>query len=208
MSKGHGWVTPIGDGSVVARCGGPAICKKCQREKMELERSNRQSVKLICVAVEDPPEIEYVRQIRNATAAGFSTYNDVITPDDHRAWWERTKPLAWLYASAEGIVGFGLLRKDDQDRWVTVVAVLPEHDGRGYGKYITADIVRRSPGIVYATARLDNLGAVFVHVPEDWERIDGEDPKLAYFRGWPRPEWPPEGAEEQWAESGWAGEGQ
>lgn len=204
--QGHGWVRPLPNGAV-ARCGGPAICKKCQQEAADLKRS-REHPQLAAIRVELPEEIEYVRQIRNCTAAGFSNHNDFILPADHQDWWERTKPLAWLYASPEGIVGFGLLRKDEQGRWVTVVAVLPEHNGHGYGKYITADIVRRSPGLVYATARLDNPAAVFLHVPEDWERIAGPDPRLAYFRGKRRPEWPPDGAVEQWAEAGWAGEGQ
>ncbi len=161
---------------------------------------------LAAIRVELPEEIELVRQIRNVTAAGFSNHNDAILPADHQVWWRQTEPLAWLYASPEGIVGFGLLRRDDKDRWVTVVAVLPEHGGHGYGKYITADIVRRSPGLVYATARLDNPAAVKLHVEEDWERIDGEDPRLAYFRG--RKVWPPEGATEEWSEVGWAGEAQ
>ncbi|MBN3757209.1 hypothetical protein G3N95_30005 [Paraburkholderia sp. Tr-20389] len=34
--SGHGWVTPNADGSV-AKCGGPAICRVCAREKAALE---------------------------------------------------------------------------------------------------------------------------------------------------------------------------
>lgn len=203
----HGWIVPLPNGAV-ARCGGPAICKKCQREKLELERSKRQPIKLVCVAVEDPPEIEYVRQIRNATAAGFSTYNDVVTPDDHRAWWERTKPYAWLYASTEGIVGFGMLRPDEQGRTVSVVAVLPEFSGRGIGGWITRDVIRRAPGLVYASARLDNPAAVALHCAADWKRV-AEDERMAYFETWGKlPDWPGDEAVEQWTESGWAGKAQ
>lgn len=36
--KGHGWVTPL-PGGLVARCGGPAMCKQCQDEAAELART-------------------------------------------------------------------------------------------------------------------------------------------------------------------------
>lgn len=38
---GHGHVTPRKDG-VKARCGGPALCSVCQREKAALGRGERQ----------------------------------------------------------------------------------------------------------------------------------------------------------------------
>ncbi len=147
-------------------------------------------------------QIERVRLIRNECAAGFSNYTDQIAEGAHWAWWEREKPLAWLYARPDGIVvGFGMLRQDEQGRWVTVVAVLPEYGGQGHGKAITHDIVTRSPGPCFATARRDNPAAVKLHVTEDWETISGPDPRLVYFRT--RAIWPPREAVEQWTVDGW-----
>jgi hypothetical protein len=36
--SGHGWVKPLAGGQVVARCGGPGMCKACQQEAADLYR--------------------------------------------------------------------------------------------------------------------------------------------------------------------------
>lgn len=140
---------------------------------------------LRALPVQTDDQIELVRIIRNQTAHGFSNYTDQISEAAHIAFWEREKPLAWVYLDELGRpVGFGLLRYElDRDHWITVVAVLPEFGGRGYGKWITRDIVSRAPGRVWATARRDNPAAVALHVAEDWETYDGPDQRLVYFRG-------------------------
>ncbi len=135
------------------------------------------------INVQNLGQIERVRLIRNVTRAGYSHHNAEISEAEQIVWWEREKPQAWLYADeASEIVGFGLLRQDDQGHWVTVVGVLPEHGGRGYGKEITHDIVMRSPGPCWATARRDNPAAVALHVRADWIEVPGVDPRLVYFR--------------------------
>jgi hypothetical protein len=143
-------------------------------------------VSLRAISVQHLDQIERVRLIRNATKDGYSHHNAEISEAEQIAWWEREKPLAWLYADeASEIVGFGLLRQDDAGHWVTVVGVLPEHSGKGYGKEITHNLVTQSPGQCWATARKDNPAAVKLHVLDDWEVIDGPDPRLVYFRTWP-----------------------
>lgn len=157
------------------------------------------------IRVQFAEQIEYVRYIRNVTKDGFSYHNAEISKAEQIAWWDREKPLAWLYSDADGIVvGFGMLRQDEVGHWVTVVAVLPEHAGHNYGKAITHDLVMRAPGRVYGCARRDNPAAVRLHVPEEWDVIEGPDPRLAYFRTKPElRQWPPEMAREQWATEGW-----
>lgn len=123
--------------------------------------------------------------IRNACREGFSNENNVITPEQQREWWVATegKRLAWLYHDEGGHrVGFGLLLLHDDGLWTTTVAVLPEFAGKGYGKYITHDIVVRCPGECRATARKDNPAAVRLHILEDWDIVDGPDDRLVYFR--------------------------
>lgn len=184
--SGHGWVTPRPDG-VVARCGGPAICSGCQRERALLKRPEP-VLRAIPVTTDD--QIELVRCIRNRQAHGFSNFTDQISEAAHITFWEREQPLAWVYLDELGRpVGFGLLRQD-AGRWLTVVAVLPEYGGAGYGKWITHNIVERAPGRCWATARRDNPVAVKLHRAEDWTVVAGPDPRLFYFRGKRKPTGP------------------
>lgn len=150
-------------------------------------------------------QIEQVRVIRNTTRAGYAHFTGEITPEAQILFWTHELPMAWLYADEQdAVVGFGMLRKDDEGRWCTVVGVLPEHAGHDYGKQITRNLLSRCPGRCWGTARRDNPAAVKLHVPEDWEVIDGPDPRLAYFRSWTEnAKWPPEGAEEAWEQTGW-----
>lgn len=41
--SGHGWVI-MNDNGLKARCGGPAICKECQKEQVWLERSAKDKI--------------------------------------------------------------------------------------------------------------------------------------------------------------------
>ena len=127
-----------------------------------------------------------IMHIRNRCRAGFSTHTDEIAPAEQERWWEATagRRLAWLYRpdDSRSYVGFGLLLRQDDGLWTTTVAVLPEHAGKGYGRAITHDIVMRCPGQCRATARRDNPAAVKLHVADDWDIVDGPDPRLAYFR--------------------------
>lgn len=151
------------------------------------------------------PEVEAMRQIRNRCKDGFSSYTEEISPAEQIAWWthQGDKVRAWLYEDdLANLVGFGCLRRDAEGRWLTVVAVLPEFGGLGYGKAITHDIVMRSPGRCWATARKDNPAAVKLHIEADWDVVDGPDERLVYFRGKRNPE--AEDARAHWIEHGWA----
>lgn len=163
-------------------------------------------MRLIPILVERSAQIERVLVIRNITRAGYAHHNAEISIAEHLAWWARAQPLAWLYQRADDgiVVGFGMLRKDEQARWVTVVGVLPEHTGHNYGKEITRHLVRRCPGLVWGTARRDNPAAMRLHTPDDWLEIPGDDPRLVYFRTIKADTWPPDQAIEAWSEEGWS----
>lgn len=166
------------------------------------------------IPVSTPEQVERMRQMRNTCAEGFAHFTGLISPEEQQAWWaaNQGRARAWLYATANylDLVGFGLIRRLDDGRWYTTVGVLPAHGGHDYGKWITAHLIRQAPGHCYGQARRDNPAAVKLHVAEDWEVIDGPDPRLAYFRTWragalaTAAHWPPEGAIDEWTREGWA----
>jgi GNAT superfamily N-acetyltransferase len=165
-------------------------------------------VTLVATPVLDARDVEIIRLIRKETREGYSAFNDEITADQQQAWWNANRDhlWAWTYSlpkQPDAIVGFGLLRQDDDGYWLTTVGVLPECTGHGYGKEITHDIVMRAPGRCRATARKDNPAAVKLHVSDDWDIVDGPDERLVYFVGKRDPGKLPEEAVEQWAEHGW-----
>ena len=131
-------------------------------------------------------DVERLRFIRNVTSWGYSNHTAQISAEQQRTWWaeNRERMRGWLYRDEfKQLVGFGLIRQDDEGFWLTVVGVLPGHEGRGFGKFITHDIVTRAPGRCKATARKDNPGAVKLHVDSDWEIVEGPDERLVYFLG-------------------------
>lgn len=161
---------------------------------------------LTAIPVDRLARVERMRQIRNATAAGYANFNGRISFDQQVRWWEENQRhlRAWLYLNpAKVVVGFGLLTRHADFRWYTTVGVLPEHGRRNYGKEITAHLIRQAPGRVYGAARRDNPAAVRLHVEDDWSEVPGPDPRLVYFRTHKPDPWPPEPAIEQWAEAGW-----
>lgn len=138
---------------------------------------------LVARPITEDVDVETLRQIRNVCKDGFSFDNEEITPEDQVGWWilMRGKVKAWLYWSGAEVVGYGLLRQTEDGRWWSSCAVLPGHAGKGYGGALLADLVRRTTGVVYATARLDNPAAVRLHRSADWIEHD-RDERLAHFR--------------------------
>lgn len=136
--------------------------------------------------IESEIDVERLRLIRNKTAHGYSNHTDQISQAQQRRWWAENheRLMGWLYRDEfTQLVGFGLLRQDDDGDWLTVVGVLPGFEGKGYGKFITHDIVTKAPGRCRATARKDNPGAVKLHVESDWDIVPGPDERLVYFVG-------------------------
>lgn len=138
-------------------------------------------------------DAQVMRRIRNACRDGFSHATAEIRPGEQALWWNanRDRVQAWLYEAGDGrgFIGFGMLRplNGDDGPLVTTVAVLPLHRGHGHGKAISRDLVERAGDRpVAGQARLDNPAAVALHDADYWERVEGPDPRLAYFRAIPR----------------------
>jgi GNAT superfamily N-acetyltransferase len=126
-----------------------------------------------------------LRMIRNACREGFAHDNAEISHEQQLAWWQANKArvVGFLYRDLFGFpVGYGLVRRDDEGRWWSSVAVLPQYAGRGFGGAITAHVIRQCPaGVVYAQARKDNPAADRLHNRRDWEVV-GEDDRLWHYR--------------------------
>jgi GNAT superfamily N-acetyltransferase len=151
-------------------------------------------------------QVETLRLIRNATAAGFAHFNGQIAPGRQQQWWHanRASLRGWLYADESGVtVGFGILTRHPDGRSFTTVGVDPDHQGHDYGRQITAHLIGEAPGRVYGCARRDNPAACKLHVEDDWIEIPGPDPRLVYFQTLKADPWPPDAAIEQWSEAGW-----
>lgn len=133
--------------------------------------------------ITDEHDVETLRCIRNATKDGFSHDNHTISQTEQQEWWGRmkTKVRGWLYIHGTETVGYGLLRQTEDGKWWSSVAVLEQFAGHGFGGAITADLVRRHPEYVYATARLDNPAALAIHRKVDWNETHRDD-RLAHYR--------------------------
>src|SRR6266852_9598119 len=97
------------------------------------ETSECQLLGLTARTIETPEDVESLRQVRNATAWGFSHDTSQISPEQQRGWWAtmRGKVRGWLYRLPAGdVVGFGVLRQTDDGRWWNSVGVLPAFAGR------------------------------------------------------------------------------
>lgn len=143
------------------------------------------AVGLTARPVVDDLDVEWLRAIRNTCREGFAHDQAVITMRQQAAWWQANQGrlVAYLYQDVQGfIVGYALLRSTEDGRWWSSVAVLPSFTGRGYGKALTAHIIRQSPtGVVYAQARRDNVPADKLHNRRDWIVVD-EDERLFHYK--------------------------
>lgn len=139
---------------------------------------------LEAIPIVSEQHVELLRRIRNATASGFSHDNTQISEIAQRAWWvvNRRSVRAWLYYHAGTLVGYGMLRQIPDGTWWNSLAVLPRYQGKGFGSTITHDVLQQSDESVYASVRQDNTRAISMHHHEDWERINGPDESLIYFR--------------------------
>lgn len=127
-----------------------------------------------------------LRKLRNLTSYGFSSFNGEISPSEQREWWERMQGhiKAWLYWHITDLeyVGFGVLRQAD-GQWWDSIGVHPKYQGRGFGGYITHDLISKHDGPIYSIIRRSNQPARGAHNMADWEEIEGPDPvHLIYLR--------------------------
>ena len=147
------------------------------------------ATRLQVIPVQSAGHVNCMRVIRNSGSAGYSGDDFQITEDEQQDWWRSLAPRmlvkAWLYASHGVVVGYGMYSwREDQQQWSPSAGVLPEHRGRGYGKWIVSHLAQMASaeGItLYAKAWLNNEPAVATHDPKFWERV-AQDADYAYFR--------------------------
>lgn len=101
---------------------------------------------LQAVGVQTDTHLQIVRAIRNACIGTFTHHNEIILPEQQRAWWARARGQArlWLYGSAEDWVGFGMLAPGDDGHWWATLGVLPAHRSRGYGTAIYRHLIEQA----------------------------------------------------------------
>lgn len=143
------------------------------------------SVRLQAIPVRSAGEVNCMRVIRNSGSGGYSGSDVQISEDEQEDWWLANQGSihAWLYASYGEVVGFGMiLRRGLQ--WSPSAGVVPQFQGRGFGKWIVSDLVMKAWKLdieLFAQAKLSNPAAVATHDPQLWDKL-GEDDTYAYFR--------------------------
>ncbi len=83
-------------------------------------------------------DLETLRQIRNSGRQWMTRDPSEITPEQQRAWWaslDHASTKVWLFSESATDVGYGLLRLENGRAWCSL-AVLPRHQGHGYGTAI------------------------------------------------------------------------
>lgn len=88
------------------------------------------------VTTED--DVEVLRLIRNSGRQWMTRDTSEITPEQQRIWWEHLDHAAckaWLFSIARTDIGYGLARLEGGRAWCSL-AVLPRHQGQGYGTHI------------------------------------------------------------------------
>lgn len=83
-------------------------------------------------------DLETLRLIRNSGRQWMTRNTEEITPEQQRAWWEgldHAGTKIWLFSIAQTDIGYGLVRLDGGRAWCSL-AVLPRHQGHGYGTQI------------------------------------------------------------------------
>jgi GNAT superfamily N-acetyltransferase len=140
---------------------------------------------LTVVHVETGDHVETLRGLRNVCRGTFSFDNDEIGYEQQEAWWDENQGSleAFLYYDGDDPVGFGVLRRNpDTAVWNTTVAVRPAAQGMGFGKAITADLIRRRPrgSTVIGWALLTNPAGQKLHRLEDWTEMGRTDTHILY----------------------------
>lgn len=139
---------------------------------------------LTVVRIETDDHVETLRDLRNRCRGTFSYTNEAISRKEQAGWWEDNKEYlrAYLYYEDDVPAGFGVLRCAQNGTWYTTVGVRPLAQGRGLGKAITADLVRRRVGGAecIGIARIDNPAGQKLHRDEDWTEIQRTTEHILY----------------------------
>ena len=108
-------------------------------------------------------DLETLRQIRNSGRQWMTRNTAEITPEQQRAWWKQFKRIStgvWLFSESSTDIGYGLLRLEGDRVWCSL-AVLPRHQGHGYGTAIYRWLALSQPGwTIWAEILADNTPSI------------------------------------------------
>lgn len=108
-------------------------------------------------------DVETLRQIRNSGRQWMTRNTAEITPEQQRAWWaalDHATTKVWLFSESATDVGYGLLRIEQGRAWCSL-AVLPRHQGHGYGTAIYRWLALRWRGRdIWAEILADNTPSI------------------------------------------------
>lgn len=108
-------------------------------------------------------DLETLRQIRNSGRQWMTRNAAEITPEQQRAWWQtldHASVKVWLFSESAAEIGYGLVRLEQGRAWCSL-AVLPRHQGRGYGTAIYRYLALSQPGWdVWAEILADNTPSI------------------------------------------------
>lgn len=108
-------------------------------------------------------DVETLRQIRNSGRQWMTRNTAEITPEQQRDWWANFNRVAtgvWLFSVASTDVGYGLLKLENGRVWCSL-AVLPRHQGYGYGTEIYRWLALRWRGRdIWAEIYADNTPSI------------------------------------------------
>lgn len=107
-------------------------------------------------------DVETLRVIRNSGRQWMTRDQAEITPEMQRAWWAARAPYDYpifLFSESNTDVGYGLLRLEG-GRWWCSLAVLPQHQRRGYGTGIYRWLALAHSDDTWAEILADNTPSI------------------------------------------------
>lgn len=126
-----------------------------------------------------PRDIERLREFQNQPLPDTFRYFARRVLEDAIA----THQYTVLYRDAGRDVGYGHLDRDvESSRIFLGICVLPEAQGRGIGRRIMEELLRRAPGTVYLTVDPTNLRARNLYETCGFEQIGHLGSGILYCR--------------------------
>lgn len=110
------------------------------------------------VRVEHDYHVELLREAYNCSRAHLARPGG-ITERAQRSWWksvDRACVRPYLLVADTAVLGYGMLRQDDDGLWWASGAVTPESRGDGFGRALFSLLVALCPEDTWLSVREDN----------------------------------------------------
>lgn len=110
------------------------------------------------VRVEHAYQVELLREAYNSSRAHLARPGGITARAQH-TWWkriDRARVHPYLLVADVAVLGYGMLRKDDDGLWWASGAVMPQCRGDGYGRALFSLLVALCPEDTWLSVREDN----------------------------------------------------